>query len=178
MGVFKSKGNLLAVVLAATGFMAAFGIALAATVQVSREIPATLSVAEVEVISDENLVISHDPEGNDPLTSFEFEVIKFQPPLDPNPRTESELFYIRNDSNTDLTLIEPCGDFVDTDSGAVIGFGQAVYADRVPDDTCTGVAIGSGETLLGRFSLEISPEQSAGQHSFTLLFAAVGENGQ
>ena len=169
----KSKWHLLAVVLGLTASLVAFGVALAATVQVSRDIPSTLTVVEVDVLAAENLVISHDPEGNDPITSFQMEVLNFQPPL--SPIFHEANFYIRNDSGIDLTLVEPCGEFTDPSTGFFIGSGQAAYADAVPNDTCTGVAILSGETLRGWFEMDVVPELPAGDHSFTLVFGAIGE---
>ena len=65
MAVLKSRGNLLAIAFAASAFLAAFGIALAATVQVSREVETTFALIETQVISNENLGLFTDPEGTD-----------------------------------------------------------------------------------------------------------------
>ena len=47
--------KMLAAALGISALVASFGVALAATVQVSREIPATANLLEAQVIADENL---------------------------------------------------------------------------------------------------------------------------
>ena len=172
MARLKSKWHLLAVVLGLTASLVAFGVALAATVQVSQEVPSTLSVVEVDVLAAENLVISLDPEGNDPVTAFQLELIKFQPPL--SLVSSAVIFYVRNDSGVDLTLVQPCDNFTDI-VGVFIGSGQAAYKDVVPNDTCTGVPIQSGQTLKGDFAIDGPADLAAGDYSFEVVFAAIGE---
>ena len=60
MSSLKRKWNLLAIVLGVSVFLAAFGIALAATVQVSQTVPSSLTVNEVDILDDANLILSHD----------------------------------------------------------------------------------------------------------------------
>ena len=90
-------------------FLAAFGVALAAVVvQVSREVPSTLTMAQV--LSDENLGLYWDQEGRVPVTSLDFPLL--QSPLD----SAVPLFktiYIRNESDIELNLVAPCGDVFD-----------------------------------------------------------------
>ena len=77
--------------------LAAFGAVLAATVvQVSREVPSTLTTAEV--LADDNMALYHDPDGTDPVTSLEFPW--FQPPLAGSEIVKT--LYIRNESPIDL----------------------------------------------------------------------------
>jgi len=55
--------NLLLLTLGVSALVTSFGIALAATVQATKEIPSTVDVIEVEVISGDNLVVSYDQDG-------------------------------------------------------------------------------------------------------------------
>ena len=93
----KSSRGLIVIVLAVSAFLMAFGVAMAATVQVSTEVPSSFNlVAVTEVLADENLSLFEDPDGAIPLTTLEIGVLRLQPPLEPIPFRQ--MIYMRNDS--------------------------------------------------------------------------------
>ena len=184
MGVLKSKWNLLVAVLAASAFLAAFGIALAATVQVSREVPSSLNVVDVEVIAEDNLFLSYDPDGNEPVTALEFTLINLQPPLGGGDSNLSrQKIFIRNDSDIELTLIAPCGDTQENGTETVLGH-MAVDISDLADEvdlgrTCNqNASIAPGQTVTADVRLYTEEGLEPGGHPFTAVFGAIGENGQ
>ena len=117
--IWMTKARWIGRIFAVTVFLAAFGISLALTVfQVSREIPATITVSPVVVLSSGDLGLYHDPEGANTVTSLNFRVADFQLPL--RQVVGPEIIYIRNESSVNLTLIEPCREVVV--GGQRIGF--------------------------------------------------------
>ena len=180
MSRVKPKWRLLAIVLAVVGFLVAFGVALAATVQVSREVGSTLSVVAVDVVLPEaNLVLSHDPEGTIPVTALSFELVKLQAPLEP--RRPNQNIFIRNDATTTLTLIEPCREVVDAATTLRLGHMNVsihtLATEEFRGSACGGVAaIAPGETVGANVHInDVDPGLAAGDHSFTALFGAIGE---
>jgi hypothetical protein len=170
----RKQWYLLAVVMGAAAFLAAFGIALAATVQVSRQVPSTLTVIGVEVLADENLELFHDPEGTQPVTTLEFRRPLLQPPL--TPRNINPIIYVKNNSNADLTLIAPCREIRDTNTGVSLGFMNLYIHGR--GDACQGDrTIAPGEMVGATVNLNPpEPGLAPGVYSFTSLFGAIGES--
>ena len=118
-------------------FLTAFVLALAATIiQVSREVPSTISLGMAVVISGDNLGLWHDEEKTLPVTSLEFNVVQLQPPLDNFSVSGNRLYsniYIENRSDIDLTVIAPCG-VVESPPGTIIGGIGADLTDVVTDE--------------------------------------------
>ena len=77
-----TRNRWVGLVLGVAVFLAAFGVALAITVQVSQEIPSTLSVKSAVIISGDNLALWHDEAKTQPVTSLEFLKLQLQPPLE------------------------------------------------------------------------------------------------
>ena len=176
-----------ALILGVSVFLGTFGVALAATVaQVTREVPSTFSFAEVQVLPDENLGLYHDRDATDPVTSLPFSLLMLQPPLTSDGFARRTI-YIRNESDTDLMLIEPCRSIFDRDdaSGSVrLGHIDAViYNLSGPrrGDSCPPQASGKvsanlppGEMFRAVVDIHpLDPELAPGDYSFTTLFGAV-----
>ncbi len=71
-----TKRRWIALTVGVSVFLAAFGVALLATVfQVSREVPTTLKIRSAVVISGDNLGLWHDQGKTQPVTSLEFVII-------------------------------------------------------------------------------------------------------
>ena len=164
-----AKHRWMALILGVAVFLGAFGIALAATFfQVSREVPST--VVPAQVLVDENLGVYHDPEGTDPVTSLEF--VMLQPPL--GPRIPPITVYIKNESDVNLTLVEPCREIFDEDSGQRIGFMNPLIESQV--NLCdVPVTIPPGEMVAASVDIHLlEPGLQPGDYSFTTIFGAVG----
>ena len=180
MDRLKSKWYLLATVLGGLAFAVAFSVALAATVvQITREVPGTLTVAEVQVLADQKLALFHDPDESDPVTSLEFVLAGLQPPLEPVLSAE-QVIYIANRSDVDLAFVAPDEDFIDPDSGSRIAHIWAAIYDMAGEyrgnTTCCETMIAAGETVQASVSLDNpEPGLEPGDYSFTVVFGAIGE---
>ena len=181
MSRVKPKWRLLAIVLAVVGFLVAFGVALAATVQVSNSVPSSVSVVEAQVIGPENLVLSHDDAGLNLVTALSFELVKLQPPLET--RDVGQRIFIKNASANALTIIGPCQTVFDNDvevAGGEIGF-MNVSIRTLGTETHRGeacgenVAIAPGETVIADVHVCcFEPGLTIGAHNFTAVFGAIG----
>ena len=165
-------------------FLAAFGVAFGVVFQVSREIPSTLRVADVQVLADENLGIYHDPGATDPVESLEFEMIGFEPPL--RPTQPVQIVYIKNESDPPilLTLVEPCSNAFqgdDQENGIRLGWMGDSFIhtlDDIPLGTfCErGATLSPGEVVRARLVINNpGPNLGPGAYSFTVVFGAMGD---
>ena len=177
-----SRARWLGLFLGVVAFVAAFGVALAVVVQVSREVPSTVSLGTAVVLPDENLALWHDAERTQPVTSLEFNGVQLQPPLDgfsppESPRVD---IYIENLSDIELSLIAPC-DSVHTPDGDRIGFIGAEHFDPVTREflfsACQGTfVLAPGQMLQAVIEIHaIDPGIPPGEYSFTTVFGAIGE---
>ena len=160
-------------------FLAAFGIALAVTFfQVSREIPTTVTVSPVSVLSSGDLGLYHDSGAKEPVTDLEFTLLNLRSPL--RPRVPDQTIYIRNQSAINLTLIEPCQEVV---GGGVqrIGFInprlRSVASGEFLGDVCgRDVSLSPGEMVRADMNIhDLEPGLAPGQYSFATVFGAVGQ---
>ena len=184
MSGLKPKWRLLAIVLAVTGFLVAFGVALAATVQVSREIGSTVSVGVAVVLPEANLVLSHDDAGTNAVTALSFDMVKLTLPL--NTEGLGQRIFIRNDATTALTIVQPCHGVFDGDdeiAGAEIGHLNATIrtlgTEEFRGSACDRDAtIAPGETVIADLHICcVPPELAPGAYSFTAVFGALGDDG-
>ena len=184
MSRLKPKWRLLAIVLAVVGFLVAFGVALAATVQVSREIGSTMSLVVAVELPDADLVLSHDDAGANPVGTLSFEAVKLVHPC--RSQGLNQRIFIRNDTATTLTIIEPCRGIFDDDveiEGTEIGHLNATIRTLVTEEhrgtVCDGdVAIAPAETVIADLHIcFLPPDLALGAHSFTAVFGAIGDDG-
>ena len=168
-----TKQRWIVLILAVVVSLGAFGAVLTVTVQVTREVPSTVTSATV--LADENLGLYHDPDGIAPVTSLNF--ARLQPPLDT--RTTSPAIYIRNESNGPLRLIDPCRNVFDSNSGTKIGFQHPgirnLGGTHLGSFCGRGVTLAPGEMVRTDGGLDVEPGLPAGEYSFTTVFGAVGE---
>ena len=164
-----------------TILLAAFGVALAVTiVQVSREVPSTLSLSSAVVISSDNLGLWHDEARKEPVTSLKFQGIQFEPPLDSFSRDLDVEVFIENRSDIDLTLIAPCGG-VESPPGTFIG-----KVETALFELATGKEIGTtcdrkstlapGEMVRAHVHIHLEKGLADGDYDFTTVFGASGES--
>ena len=134
------------------------------------------------VISGDNLALWHDQGKTNPVVSLEYVTLQLQPPLehysiDP-PRAA---VFIENLSNTDLTLIAPCGG-VESPPGTRIGHMEA-HVFNIPEsvnlgNTCDrNVTLSPGDLVEADVLIFDLPPGLAGDFDFTTLFGAVGQTG-
>jgi len=139
--------NLLLLALGVSALVTFSGIALATTVQVTKEIPSTVDVIEVEVISGDNLVVSYHQDGIEPVTSLEITLVELQTPLDN--LGWNQFIYLRNDSEEIRTIITPCVHVRDEITDLQIGFG-GLYEHNGSGHACdNNWTIDGGETAQG-----------------------------
>ena len=140
-------------------------------VQVTREVPGTLAVAQI--LADENLGLYHDQQATEPVTSLEF--VLMLPPM--VPRVPPITVYVRNESDIDLTLIEPCRDIFDSASGQRIGYMNPRVDGR--GYVCNvEVTLVPGEMVAAITDIHWLQEGlQPGNYSFTTVFGAVGSTG-
>ena len=175
-----TKQRWIGLVLGISVFLAAFGVAVGATIffQVSRQVPATIDVFEVKVLGDETLGLYHDREAKEPLNSVRFTLPKLKEPLRAN-RTSTRSVFIRNHSDIALFLIEPCREVVV--DGRRIGFMNPELFDMngnhirsLCDDE--KVRLEPGAMVEARVNVrELVPDLEARPYPFTAVFGAVGE---
>ena len=112
--------GLLIATAAIAALLTSFGIALAAVVQVSREVPASVNFEPVQVLPDDQLVVSYDPAGFDPVNELQIELVAFEPPLEFLSGWYQDV-YVRSDSEQPLMLVAPCSDALDDGSNRNLG---------------------------------------------------------
>ena len=178
MGIIKRKWNWFAIVLAVSAFMVAFGIAMAATVQWSREQPATLSSVAADVLPSDSMTIFRDEALTDELVQGEVlefpTLISFQPPLTGfvEGNTTSINLWLRNDSEIPLAVLRICcpGIF-----DPVTGEFLASYSvDPILPCCAPANPIQTGEVQQIQVTI-FEPEQDFENISFTVIIGAIGE---
>ena len=130
------------------------------------------------MLPDENLGLYSDSEATNPVTSLNFLVTNFQPPLGPDIQQES--IYIRNEAGIDLIFVEPCASVFDTTSEVRIGTLRGTiynldggFRGGVCDDSPVLLA---GEIVEASVDLALDePGLGSGEYTFIAVFAAVGE---
>ena len=180
MGVSRSKRYLLVVIMGASLFLAAFGVAMAFTVfQVTRQVPSTFSFIGVEVLSGGDLGLYHDRAGTTPVISLSFKGIDFQPPL--RRSVPPETIYIRNESDKELSLIEPCREVVV--DGQRIGFMNPQIFDlagKHRGNVCDSpyLKLVPGEMVKALVDIhDLTPGLATINYSFTAVFGAFNSTG-
>ena len=179
MKKFWPARNALALTFGVSALLASFALALAATVQTTVEVPANANLVEAQVLVGDGLLVSWDEEGNDPVDGIGFDIVELQPPLNTRDQASHQIF-IRNISDIDLTLVAPCTDAIDNDSGARLGQVHMWNDEQGNEGTCewnNPWAIGPDEVTRARvnFNVDEGTEVGPGSYSFTIPFGAIGE---
>ena len=169
-----TKQKWIGVALAVAIFLAAFGVALATVlVQVSRGVPTTLTTAQV--LADENLGLYHNADGTGPVVSLDIPLLR--PPLGGSRVTK--IIYVRNESDIDLTLIEPCRNVFDEHSDSRLGHIEVRMFNLNGSHRgwiCEkNVTLAPDEMVLAELRFDAVPDLAPGEYSFTTVFGAVGE---
>ena len=172
----------IGLILGISMFLAAFGVALAATVvlQVSREVDSTLTFRDVEVLPDDNLGVYFDVDGNEPVEHLDFRALNLQPPLHESRETNAIWLYVRNHSEFDLFLIEPCGEIRDRDDDIRIGHVN-LHVESLDGSvigyTCDRprIKLVPGQMVRMRVQVQdLTDGLEPRDYGFTMVFGAVG----
>ena len=96
----------MGILIGVVAVIASVGVAVAATLQITRALPSNLNIQTAQVLSSENLQVFWDEAGTEPISDFDISVIDFQPPLEN--QHWHELVYVRNDADIPLRIVDPC----------------------------------------------------------------------
>ena len=171
------KSRWVLIVLGVALVMAGASIAFAGILQVSRKTDANLVITEAQVLSDEDLGLYHDAEGKDPVASLTFVGVALKPPLR-SPRRLNGVVYVRNESDIDLSLVEPCGDVFTKETDLRLGSLKARVEDL--DGSPLGfacdqeVSLAPEEMVKLVMEFDLQEGLSVGTHPFSVVFGAVG----
>lgn len=172
------KWYVLAIVLATSAFMVAFGIAMAATVQWSREQPATVSSVAADILPSDSITIFQDVELTDELAQGEVlefpTLISFQPPLTGfvEGNTTSINLWLRNDSEIPLAVLRICcpGIFDPVTDERLTSYS----VDPILPCCAPASPIQTGEVQQIQVRV-FQPKQNFENTSFTVIIGAIGE---
>ena len=136
-------------------------------------------------MSDERLQLSHDPEGNETVDFLGFRLARLQPPL--FPRTPRRTIYVRNASDINLRVIEPCREIFangnDNGNHARLGHMSADFfclgngePEHLGSSCERGVELAPGQMVRADIHIhDFDPGLTLGDHPFTTVVGAVGQ---